>query len=162
MADRSPDWVKLKTDSIRDGTGHGSNVMTFSNLTIAHKMAYLSCAEGEGEMIRPTLRNQRVTKSLDRKAVDNLFMQYRIERAARRIGRVSLFLLFLIASFVGIFRPKYLKELSRLVKLRWRRRSNAVSRPISVEGVGDKDAGAEYYKKPCYNFEHGAALGNGY
>jgi hypothetical protein len=27
--------------------------------------------------------------------------------------------------------------------------SNAVSRPISVEGVGDKDAGAEYYKKPC-------------
>jgi hypothetical protein len=24
-----------------------------------------------------------------------------------------------------------------------------VSRPISVEAVGDKDAGAEYYKKPC-------------
>ena len=65
--------------------------MTFSNLTIAQKMTWLSCAEGEGEMIS-------------------------------------------------------------------RQRSNAVSRPISVEGVGDKDAGAEYYKKRCYNFEHGAAL----
>ena len=38
--------------------------MTFSNLTIAQKMTWLSCAEGEGEMIRPTLRDQRVTKSL--------------------------------------------------------------------------------------------------
>jgi hypothetical protein len=31
-------------------------------------------------------------------------------------------------------------------------------RPISVKGVGDKDAGAKNYKKRCYNFEHGAAL----
>jgi hypothetical protein len=35
----------------------------------------------------------------------------------------------------------------------------AVSRPISVEGVGDEDAGAKNHKNRCYNFEHGAALG---
>jgi hypothetical protein len=64
----------------------------------------------EGEMIRPTLEDQRVAKSPDRKAVDDLVMQYRIERAARRMGWVSLimFVLFLVASVVGIFRPKYL------------------------------------------------------
>jgi hypothetical protein len=61
-------------------------------------------------MIRLTLGDQRVTKSRDRKAVEDLFMQYRIERAARRIGKVSIFLfvLALIASVISMFRPKYL------------------------------------------------------
>jgi hypothetical protein len=61
-------------------------------------------------MIRPTLGDQRVTKSLDRKAVEDLFMQYRIERAARRMGWVSLviFVLSLVASVFGMFTPKYL------------------------------------------------------
>ena len=38
-------------------------------------------------------------------------MEYRIERAARRVGWVSLiiFVLSLIASVVGIFRPKIFK-----------------------------------------------------
>ena len=36
--------------------------MTFSNLTIAQKMTWLSCAEGEGEMTGPTLRDERVNK----------------------------------------------------------------------------------------------------
>ena len=38
------------------------------------------------------------------------------------------------------------------------RENQSLSRPISVKGVGDKDAGAKNYKKRCYNFEHGAAL----
>jgi hypothetical protein len=69
-------------------------------------------------MIRPKfaewnrfhLGDQRVTKSPDRKAVENLVMQYRVERAARRMGWVSLFIfvLCLIASVVAMFRPKYL------------------------------------------------------
>ena len=50
-------------------------------------------------------------KSLDRKAADDLFMHYRIERAARRVGRVSLFIfifgLSFVASVVALFRPKY-------------------------------------------------------
>ena len=37
-------------------------------------------------------------------------------------------------------------------------RSYAVSRPISVEGVGDKDADAKNYKNCCNKFKHGAAL----
>jgi hypothetical protein len=51
-----------------------------------------------------------VQKSLERKAAEDLFMRYRIERAARRMGWVSLviFVLSLIASVVGLFRPKYL------------------------------------------------------
>ena len=61
-------------------------------------------------MIRLTLGDQRVAKSLDRKAAEGLVMQYRIERAARRMGWVSLliFVLWLVASFVGIFKPNYL------------------------------------------------------
>jgi hypothetical protein len=61
-------------------------------------------------MIRPTLGDQRVTKSPDHKAVEGLIMQYRIERAARRVGWVSIFLfvLALVASVIGMFRPKYL------------------------------------------------------
>ena len=49
-------------------------------------------------MIRSTYGDQRVTKSLDRKAVEDLFMRYRIERAARRVGWFSLlmFVLFLV------------------------------------------------------------------
>ena len=35
------------------------------------------------------------------------------------------------------------------------RRSYGVSRPISVEGVGDKDADAKYNKNCCNNFKHG-------
>ena len=42
---------------------------------------------------------QRVTKSLDRKAAEDLVMQYRVERAARRVGKFSLlvFVLVLVA-----------------------------------------------------------------
>ena len=47
--------------------------------------------------------------SLERKAAEDLVMQYRIERAARRVGWFSLFIgLSLVASVVGLFRPKYL------------------------------------------------------
>ena len=61
-------------------------------------------------MIRPTRGDQRVSKSPDRRAEEGLVMRYRIERAARRVGWVSLiiFVLSLIASVIGIFRPKYL------------------------------------------------------
>ena len=61
-------------------------------------------------MIRPTLGDQRVAKSLDRKAAEGLVMQYRIERAAVRVGWVSLviFVLSLVFSAVSIFRPGYL------------------------------------------------------
>jgi len=61
-------------------------------------------------MIRPTRGDRRVKKSPERKAVEDLFMRYRIERAARRVGWVSLFIfgLFLVASVVALFRPKYL------------------------------------------------------
>jgi hypothetical protein len=61
-------------------------------------------------MIQPTLGDQRGAKSPDRKAVEDLVMQYRIERAARRMGWVTLviFVLSFIASVVGLFRPKYL------------------------------------------------------
>ncbi len=51
-----------------------------------------------------------MAKSLDRKAAEGLVMQYRIEPgAARRMGWVSLliFVLWLVASFVGIFNPNY-------------------------------------------------------
>ena len=58
-------------------------------------------------MIQPTLGDQRAAKS--HKAVEDLVMQYRIERAARRMGWVSLVIFVLsIASVVGVFRPKYL------------------------------------------------------
>ena len=40
-----------------------------------------------------------MTKSLDRKAAEDLVMQYRVERAARRVGKFSLlvFVLVLVA-----------------------------------------------------------------
>ena len=34
----------------------------------------------------------------------------------------------------------------------------SLSRPISVKGVSDKDAGAKNYKKCRYNFKHGQPL----
>ena len=45
-----------------------------------------------------------------REAVERLIMQYRIERAAKRMGMVALVLLVLalLASIIGLFRPKYL------------------------------------------------------
>ena len=45
-----------------------------------------------------------------REAVERLIMQYRIERAAKRMGKVALVLLVLalLASIIGLFRPKYL------------------------------------------------------
>ena len=47
-------------------------------------------------MIRPTLGDQRVAKSLDRRTAEGLFMQYRVERAARRVGWVSLLMFVLV------------------------------------------------------------------
>jgi hypothetical protein len=51
-----------------------------------------------------------VTKSLDRKAAEDLVMQYRVERAARRMGKITLliFALAAIAAVASLFRPKYL------------------------------------------------------
>ena len=103
-------------------------------------------AAGEMRSARPAWKRPKRVPNLRAGAVSlTSHCGYRIE-----IGRVSLFLflLFLMASGVGIFRTEISNELRRLMKLR-RRRSNAVSRPISVEAVSDKDAGAEYYKKPC-------------
>ena len=61
-------------------------------------------------MIQPLAEIRSVKKSRDRKAADDLLMQYRMERAARRVGWVSLFIfgLSLVASVVALFRPKYL------------------------------------------------------
>jgi hypothetical protein len=54
-------------------------------------------------MIRPTCTDRRVKKS---QAAEDLFMQYRIERAARGVGWASLFIfgLFLVVSAVGVFK----------------------------------------------------------
>lgn len=61
-------------------------------------------------MIRLALKDQRVTKSPERKAVEDLVMQYRIERAARRMGKFALFVLVLalLAAVASLLRPKYL------------------------------------------------------
>jgi hypothetical protein len=54
--------------------------------------------------------NQSVAKSRDRQAVEDLVMQYRIERAARWMGRVGLlvFALAAVAAVISVFGPKYL------------------------------------------------------
>ena len=46
----------------------------------------------------------------ERKAVEDLMMRYRIERAGRRMGKVALLILIpaSIAAVASIFRPKYL------------------------------------------------------
>jgi hypothetical protein len=51
-----------------------------------------------------------VTKSLDRKAAEDLVMQYRVERAERRMGKftLSIFALAIIAAVASLFGPKYL------------------------------------------------------
>jgi hypothetical protein len=48
--------------------------------------------------------------SLERKAAEDLVMQYRIERAARRMGKFALliFAVAAIAAVASLFRPKYL------------------------------------------------------
>ena len=48
--------------------------------------------------------------SRGRKAVGNLIMQYRVERAARRMGKVAVLIVVLlfIAAVASIFTPKYL------------------------------------------------------
>ena len=56
-------------------------------------------------MIRSILAGQRVTKSLNRKAVEDLVMQYCVERAARRMRTFSLLvvvpvLVAIIASYL--------------------------------------------------------------
>jgi hypothetical protein len=50
------------------------------------------------------------SRSLERKAAEDLVMQYRIERAARRMGRFALliFAVVAIAAVASLFRPKYL------------------------------------------------------
>jgi hypothetical protein len=54
--------------------------------------------------------NQSVAKSRDRQAVEDLVMQYRIERAARWMGKIGLliFALAAVATVISLFRPKYL------------------------------------------------------
>jgi hypothetical protein len=51
-----------------------------------------------------------MTKSQYRKAIEDLVMQYRIERAARWMGKIGLliFALAVLASVISLFRPKYL------------------------------------------------------
>ena len=54
--------------------------------------------------------NQSVAKSRDRQAVEDLMMQYRIERASRWMGKIGLliFALAAVAGVISLFRPKYL------------------------------------------------------
>jgi hypothetical protein len=49
-------------------------------------------------------------KPQNRKAVEDLVMQFRIERAARLVGKIGLLILALskLASIMSLFRPKYL------------------------------------------------------
>jgi hypothetical protein len=51
-----------------------------------------------------------MAKSRDRQAVENLVMQYRIERAARWMGKIGLliFVLTVVAAVISFFGPKYL------------------------------------------------------
>lgn len=51
-----------------------------------------------------------MAKSRDRQAVENLVMQYRIERAARWMGKIGLLILaaLTVAAVISIFVPKYL------------------------------------------------------
>jgi hypothetical protein len=51
-----------------------------------------------------------VAKSRDREAVEDLVMQYRIERAARWMGKVGLliFALAAVVAVISLFRPQYL------------------------------------------------------
>jgi hypothetical protein len=55
-------------------------------------------------------RGKSPSRSLERKAAEDLVMQYRIERAARRMGRFALliFAVVAIAAVASLFRPKYL------------------------------------------------------
>jgi hypothetical protein len=54
--------------------------------------------------------HQSVAKSRDRQAVEDLVMQYRIERASRWMGKIGLliFALAAVAGVISLFRPKYL------------------------------------------------------
>ena len=54
--------------------------------------------------------HQSVAKSRDRQAVEDLVMQYRIERASRWMGKIGLLILALaaVAGVISLFRPKYL------------------------------------------------------
>ena len=49
------------------------------------------------------------------KAVEDLMMQYRVERAARRMGKFAILMLALvsIAAVASLFRPKYLEPNER-------------------------------------------------
>jgi hypothetical protein len=55
-------------------------------------------------------RRKSPSRSLERKAAEDLVMQYRIERAARRMGKFALliFAVAAIAAVASLFRPKYL------------------------------------------------------
>ena len=70
---------------------------------------------------RPSVLNNRaeqergagdhsVELSPERKVVEDLFMQYRVERAVRRMGKIALLILALalVSAFMAIFTPKYL------------------------------------------------------
>jgi hypothetical protein len=54
--------------------------------------------------------HQSVAKSRDRQAVEDLVMQYRIERASRWMGKIGLliFASAAVAAVISLFRPKYL------------------------------------------------------
>ena len=58
----------------------------------------------------PMHHRKSPSRSLERKAAEDLVMQYRIERAARRMGRFALliFAVAAIAAVASLFRPKYL------------------------------------------------------
>ena len=55
-------------------------------------------------------RGSSLIESPERRAVEDLIMHYRVERAARRMGKFALLVLVLVvvAAVVSVFRPKYL------------------------------------------------------